>query len=203
MEEEDYKLAANRMSQPGTFNLAERIAGRNLPTDQVTIYLNEQLGWDLEVLKSKLNDAVQKKDILELERKIEKVTKELAACAYVFTVQGMTNETYDEIVDKTDEQYPEEFDENVNALTGVKVRTPIENAERLDLFNRLLMEASLVKVVDPDGNVDEDLDLAKVTFISRQAPWAAVVKLRTKIAELRMTTAWMDEIQNEDFSQRP
>src|ERR1043165_2698208 len=99
---------ADEQSQPGTFNLIERLQGRGMPTEDVDIYLDEKLGWDLVRLEEKHTLAKKDAEAKELEAKIEKVKRQLQSSRYVFTLQGMSNERYDELIDEVTELRSEE-----------------------------------------------------------------------------------------------
>jgi hypothetical protein len=199
----DAQTIAEAASQPGSFNIVERLLGRGMPTEDVTIYLDEKLAWDLLRLEAKHNSARKDKEAVEIEKKIERVKKELAKSAYVFTITGITNEAYDALVDQVLEQHPYEYEESINPLTGEKVRTIVQNDERDKLFNTVFMAASIDKITDPDGNVDDQVTPATAAQIKNLAPLDGIRRITEMMTEMRMAVKWMDEIENEDFSPRP
>jgi hypothetical protein len=199
----DPKDIAVEQSKPGNFSLIERLQNRNLPEEDVDVYLDERLGWDLIRLEEKHADAKKDAEARALEAKIEKVRKQLQESRYVFTLRGMSSERYDEIIDEVTEQYPFEYEENVNPLTGQRTKVEIPNEDRDQLFNTLFLAETIVKVQDPDGNVDESIDAAAVELIKRLAPLDAVRRITNLATRMRMAVEWMDVIQDEDFSPKP
>ncbi len=199
----DPKDIAVEQSKPGNFSLIERLQNRNLPEEDVDVYLDERLGWDLIRLEEKHADAKKDAEARALEAKIEKVRKQLQESRYVFTLRGMSSERYDEIIDEVTEQYPFDYEENVNPLTGQRTKVEIPNEDRDQLFNTLFLAETIVKVQDPDGNVDESIDAAAVEFIKRLAPLDAVRRITNLATRMRMAVEWMDVIQDEDFSPKP
>lgn len=199
----DPQAIANDMSQRATFNFLERLQGRNLPEEDVTIYLDEKLGWDLVRLEEKYNDAKKPSETAEIEKKIERVKKQLADSAYIFTLRGMTNERYDELVDQVLEQFPYEYEEIVNPLTGIKNKIELPNEERDALFNTIFLGESLAKITAPDGAVDENITEAYAAQLKKQAPLDAIRRITELAGRMRMAVQWMDAVQDEDFSPRP
>lgn len=199
----DPKDIAVEQSKPGNFSLIERLQNRNLPEEDVDVYLDERLGWDLIRLEEKHADAKKDAEARALEAKIEKVRKQLQESRYVFTLRGMSSERYDEIIDEVTEQYPFDYEETVNPLTGQRTKVEIPNEDRDQLFNTLFLAETIVKVQDPDGNVDESIDAAAVEFIKRLAPLDAVRRITNLATRMRMAVEWMDVIQDEDFSPKP
>lgn len=198
----DPQTVATEMSKPETFNFLERLQGRGMPEEDVTIYLNEKLGWDLLRLEEKHANARKNADAVEIEAKIKRVKAQLADSAYIFTLRGMTNERYDELVDQAFEQHPQEYEEVVNPLTGVKNKVEIPNDERDALFNTLLLAETIVKITDPDGAVDENITDAYAANLKKFAPLDAIRRITELATRMRMAAQWMDAVQDEDFSPR-
>ena len=194
---------AAEMSKPGTFNLIERLQNRNMPEEDVDVYLDERLGFKLVQLEEAYNEAKTDDAANAILNKIDAVREELKASRYIFTMRGMSNETYDAIVDEVNEQIPEEFDEVTNPYTQQVVKVAKPNDERVSLYNTLFLAESLVKVTDPDGNVDDDITPEKVVLIKRLAPVDAIRMLLVLAEKMRMTAEWMEAIQDEDFSPKP
>lgn len=199
----DPQTTATEMSQRGTFNFLERLQGRNLPEEDVTVYLDEKLGWDLVRLEEKHNNTRRDADAREIEAKIKRVKEQLADSAYVFTLRGMTNERYDEIVDQVLEQYPYEYEEVHNPLTGVNQKIEKPSQERDSLFNTLMLAEAIVKIADPDGAVDENITEVTAAQLKKLAPLDAIRRITELATRMRMAVEWMDVIQDEDFSPRP
>lgn len=199
----DPQTVATEMTQQGTFNLIERLQGRNMPEEDMTIYLDEGLAWDLFQLETKHSNAKRKEEVEEIEAKLKRVRAKLAESAYIFTLRGMTNERYDELVDQTLEQFPYEYEENTNPLTGIKAKNIIPNDERDALFNTLFLAEAIAKVTDPDGNVDENITADTVVFIKKLAPLDGIRMITELATRMRLAVEWMDAVQDEDFSLRP
>jgi hypothetical protein len=203
MTEFDAERVANDMSKPGKFNLVERLQNRGMPTEDVDVYLDEKNGWNLLRLEEKHNEAKKKEELAEIEAAIARVKRALADSKYVFTLQGVSNERYDELIKQAEDAYPVEYEEHVNPLTAEKIKTPIDNEDRDRLFNNIFLADVITKVTDPDGGVDDEITVESVEFIKRLAPLDAIARITRLAFQMRMATAWMDSVQDEDFSPRP
>lgn len=187
-------------STPGKFNFIERLKGRNLPREDVTIYLDEEAGYALGLLEELIAD--EKKDspkLKELEAQRAAAKQAVADSGYVLTITGMTNERYDELVERAEESFPVEYETINNPLTGEKWKKRLDSDDRDALFNDLFLAESIAKVTDPDGDVDDDITPEFVVQFRNLAPLDGIRRVVAKAFKMRMASEWMDEIQNEDF----
>src|SRR6185312_1459698 len=90
------ELAAE-VRAPGKFSFIERLRGRNYAKDDVTIYLNEELAYELQALKITYENTPKLSlDKLEfLESEIARVKEALKPDAIKFYMHGISNEEYD------------------------------------------------------------------------------------------------------------
>lgn len=197
------KAKAESMTNPGTFSIAERLSNRGLPEEDVPVYLDEKAGWELIRLEEKHADAASDEEAVEIEAKMAKVRAKLASSRYLFTVRGMTNETYDKLIDQVEEEYPKEFTEEFNPLTGGKSKVLIPNEGRDERFNLLFLAESIAKITDPDGAVDSNIDDVAMAFIRNQAPLDALDRIMRMATRMRMASEWMEQLEDEDFSPKP
>lgn len=199
----DAQAIAEAQSKPGTFNLIERLQGRNLPTEDIDIYLDERLAYDLLRLEEKHADAKKDEEAKAIEAKIAKVKKALQESRYVFTIVGLTNEQFEDLTKELDETHPEKFTEELNPLTSERVRTVQPNPERDRLWSTMYLAAIIEKVVDPDGNVDDDINRPKAGFLLDLLPLDGLRRINEAGAKMRLAVEWMDQVQDEDFSPTP
>lgn len=195
----DPREIAEEQSKPGKFSLIDRLQNRGLPSEDVDIYLDEKLGWDLIRLEEKHNSAKKDSEVREIEAKIKRVRRELQDSRYVFRVQGMTSERYDELIEKAYTSHPKEEAEQLNPLTGEKTMVEVPSEERDKLLNHLILEESIVSVTDPDGNVDDNITLETVAFLAKLGPLDGLRRISELAFRMRMAVEWMDVLQDEDF----
>lgn len=194
---------ATEMSKPGKFSLIERLQNRNMPTEDVDVYFDEKLGWDLMRLEEKLANTKKHDEANAINDKIKRVKAELEKSKYVFTLQGVDNERYDAIIAESEESFPNEYEESANPLTGQKTKVLIENEERDALFNTLFLAECITKVTDPDGGYDDEIGPEVVSWIKKRAPLDGIRRITELAFRMRMAASWMDGMQDEDFSPRP
>lgn len=195
----DHQEVANEASKPGVFNLIERIQGRNLPTETVDIYMDEQAAYR----RQRLNEAIMSEGDPEkaaaLEDELDELTKKVLASKLTFTLQAITNEKNDELVDQAREEFPVEYEDSLNPMTMRKIRTELPSEKREEFYNRLFLAACIVKVSDADGNEDEDITFEKADVLFSAAPLDGIRRVLKLANDMRMVGEWMDQIQNADF----
>lgn len=213
---EHAKAAATDASKKGTFSFLDRVTGRNYPTDEVAIYLDEAAGYrigeieaelvDARELQSKLVKTTDKAAKAEVTKEIAKLEEQLVAnkaeaekSRFVFHLQGISTEAYDKLVDMAQAEFPLEYRETRNPLTFALEREVIDNEQREIYFRTLLWSAFIQRVVDGEGNEDADITQVWVARVMGLIPVIGQIKIQQGIEKLRMTTNWMDQIQGEDF----
>ena len=87
--------------------------------------------------------------------------------------------------------------------TKSREREVVESEAREQLFRNLLWAKYIESVTDHEGNVDDDITPELVAVFCLRAPIMAPIKVSEAVEKLRMTTAWMDELQGADFFPKP
>lgn len=186
-------------SKPGNFNFLDRLVGRNYPTEEVVVYIDEAEGYEIEKIEKLLSISKDPGKRERLEAALAEHRAKAEPSRFVFHLQGISTEEYDSLVDAAEEAYPYEYREGRNPLTFEPERTVIESTERDTFFRTALWAKFIRKVEDPDGNVDDNITPAWVARVSGLLPVMASLKIAKAVEALRMTTDWMDKIQGEDF----
>lgn len=208
--------AATNASKKGTFSFLDRVTGRNYPTDEVVVYLDEAAGYrigeieaelvDARELQAKLTKTTDKAAKAEVTKEIAKLEEQLVAnkaeaekSRFVFHLEGISTDAYDQLVDEAQAQFPLEYRETRNPLTFALEREVIDNEQREIYFRTLLWSRFIKRVVDPEGNVDAEITQVWVARVMGLIPVMGQIRIQQGIEKLRMTTGWMDQIQGEDF----
>lgn len=197
---------AEAASQPGTFSFVDRLLGRNYPTTSVNMYLDEQAAFDRQSLsfEAEAFKLRNKEQNLELVAKIDELDRQLNANKYVITLQGFPPEEYDALVLECEEQYPPKYEETTNPFSGEKKRTKVETEEFFQLLWSKLWAKSIVKITAPDGAVDaSELEVGTAAKVRNNFPIDARRKVDLAIQELRLTSEWIDSVQDEGFLVTP
>lgn len=213
---ENPREAALEASKEGTFSFLDRALGRNYPTDEVVVYLDEAAAYRRNKLAEKIMEetyllkgddpakAKQRgKSITILQNKLDEMDKEISESRVTFHLEGIPSEKYDEIVDLSIEQFPLEYIESRNPITMKLEREPKPNEDRETLFRTHLWSAFVRKITDESGAVDENHSPEYMGRIMGVMPIVGAAHVQRAIENLRMTTDWMDQIQGDDFFQKP
>lgn len=190
--------------EPGRFSFIERLQGRAYAQDEVTIYLNEALAYDLEALKITYENTptLSADKITFLENEIARVKEELKPDAIKFYLHGISSKQYNDIVDDAKEQFPYEYETVQNIFTGKNEKEVIQTKERTDYFLAQYWLACIDHLEDSEGNVDE-LTVESIKAIRDFAPIAAVAEIQNTLDKLRLATNWIEGIEDEDFLAKP
>ena len=190
---------AREASEPGKFNFLDRLANRNYPEEHVTVYLDEAAGLKLKELLAQHADAEDGEAAVAIEEKMTAVYERLEASRYTVNLMGISVEEYDAVIDLGLESYPVEYEESVTPLTFQKVKTPLPSEERETLIRTVLWSKFIRSVEDVDGNMDDAITPEWVAVFLNNLPIMGQMRIKDAVETLRMTTDWMDAIQDEDF----
>lgn len=195
----DPKAVAEEHSKPGAFSFIDRVLGRNYPTKGVEIYLDEAAGHKIQELLIERASTVDADEIDRLDSDLALWRKKAAESRYIVNMEGIPVEEYDKVVDDANEQFPVEYKESRHPLTMELERTPIENDDRETYFRTQLWAKFIRSVEDHEGNVDSDITPQFVAVMSRALPVVAMIRIQAALEELRMTSDWMNALQDDDF----
>lgn len=208
------KAAAVEASKPGKFNFIDRVVGRNYPTEEVVVYLDERAGYEIDkawVELARADDQIKavgedevllkdaRKNRAQVAEQIEALAEAAAQSRFVFHLEGISTREYDKVVDQAREFFPLEYRETRNPITFAPERTVIASEER-EIFFRTAMWAKVIRrVVDPNGHVDDEITPEWIGQVNDLLPAMAQQAIQDGVDALRMTTDWMDRLQAEDF----
>lgn len=196
---EEAKAIAVEHSKPGNFSFVERLSGRNYPTEQLDVYLDEAAGYKLMKLELELIAARDANQAELIEKQIDYLREKAQDSRYTIHLEGISTEEYDAVVGKAQAEYPIEYRESRNPLTLAAERFAVENDDR-DHYFRIHSWAKFIrKIEDAKGNVDENITPELTASILNALPLAGLGRLQVAIDKLRMVTDWMDKLQGDDF----
>lgn len=198
--------AAQASITPGAFSFMDRLLGRNYPVSVVKVYLDEQSAFERTrlALKAEAYKVRNAQANVELEKQIEEIDKRLQEAKYEIHLQGFPPEEYDKLIDEVNEQYPPEYEENLNPISGERIKKEIPNEDRMNLLHAKLWAKSIKRVVAPTGEVDEiAMDAGTAARMRENFLIDGRRKIDTRIQEMRLGSAWMDQVQDESFLATP
>ena len=205
MAEKSIEEIVEEAKKPGTFNILDALQDRAYPREQVTIYLNEQLAYDAAQLQEEI-DELSKSKSLEVQDEIDELIKnrdelieKLESEKYIFTIVGISEGIREDLMNESAEDYPLEYKEIKNPLTGENIREEVENKERDRIFTNLLWVNQIEKIENSNGDVQNKITLKDVEALRRQLPIAGIGAITQAIEKLRVATAVFMMTVNEDF----
>lgn len=200
------ELVTESMSQ-GKFSIINVLKDRAYPSEEVTVYINEDVAYNASKLQEKIDALDGKFKISEQEKeklkalrvKRTQFMRELESSKYVFSMQGISEGKREELLTIATDKFPVEYDETKNSLTGEVTKKEIENKDRDRLFTTLLWREHIKKITAPDGSVQEQISAEDVMALRNGLPIAGVGSLNEVIEKLRVSTALFMYKVDEDF----
>lgn len=196
---EEAKAIATEASKEENFNFLDRLAGREYPTEEVEIYIDERAGYLIQKLEQQAANERDPEQADILHKQIEHNREKAAASRYIIHLESIPVEEYDACVDKAMEEFPLEYSESRNPLTFAPEKVVKENPDREQFFRTLLWSKFIRKVVGPNGGEDSNITAEWCAYFMAHAPIVASVKVHDAVEKLRMVSDWMDRIQTDDF----
>jgi hypothetical protein len=214
MSENTVEEIVTEMKSPGKFKILDVIKDRSFPTEDVDIFIDEQMAYaaaSIDASIKKLNDEADKsvnqaKELKEITEKRdalisqrEEMVKQIGGNCYKFTITGISEGTRQDLLKLAMDKYPMKYNVDTNAFTGEKAREEIDDPDRNTLFTELLWQKHILKITAPDGSVQDGVSLEDVSELRRSLPIAATGKLTDAIEKIRTATAIFMFSADEDF----
>lgn len=208
----------------GTFSFAEVVQGRGYPQDTVVLYQDEATAYErVKYLDSVLEargdnshemliagakqDSAKRAaykraidDDPEVAAKIAEFDAKLAASAYTFHIQGLSEDIEKTLLDKARAEFPPEFERWKNPMNGKPEKQELPSPERDRYFTNLVWSAHITKIVNPKGQTDVAPGLPAAEAI-RKMPSAMQLKFNQAINKLSVASAAFESAaESPDFS---
>jgi hypothetical protein len=210
------KTAAESAVARERFNFALAVQDRAYPEIQVPIYLDEaaareyiSLSQQREAIEAKIIKATAQgagkvaeplaEEAARLEERIDAIRARLEDSGLVVTVRGISGECVEELRLAAYEAFPVEHEEHVSPITGVTTKTEKPQPKRDEYFATLSRHAHIVKVVAPDGAVDDGFSVDEFAATWVKLPIVARVKLDEAINETVVAVDYYKELVNPVF----
>ena len=160
-----------------TFDLLGVLSGRDYPTHEVDIYLNEALGFELFQVEQKRRDAsLPEGGRAKLDEEFRGLMARAEKEKFTVRMKAVPEQVRMDIVQKLEEEYPEKKD-----FMG----KPQENLEKDTEFTKRMWRAYIQAVVDPSGAV-ATVGEEEVNALYANAPSTAHDTINTGLAELQI-----------------
>ena len=187
--EETLKLV-QEAQKPGVFNLADVIKGRGYPQKDVSVYIDGAAAFELVELEDKMKAlAEDSAEYKELEEKAEELAKVVQVSKLTFTMRGVGQG----IVERISEQADEKFGKDSENTGDV-------NTDWFKYYITSLVASNIIRVTDPEGNVDETLlDYDSMSEIRDNIPADAWGVLVNTMQKLTLATGYFKGLTDAGF----
>jgi hypothetical protein len=187
--EETLKLV-QEAQKPGVFNLADVIKGRGYPQKDVSVYIDGAAAFELVELEDKMKAlAEDSAEYKELEEKAEELAKVVQASKLTFTMRGVGQG----VVERVSEQADEKFGKDSENTGDV-------NTDWFKYYITSLVASNIIRVTDPEGNVDETLlDYDSMSEIRDNIPADAWGVLVNTMQKLTLATGYFKGLTDAGF----
>lgn len=167
---------------PKTLDLIGVLSGRDYPTLDIEVYFNETLGFEIGQLQDEISSSEARGDeaaLAELDKKKADLLSQYENEKYVVTLQAIPEKVRRRIMEKIQEDFPEETD-----LLG----RPKPNPGADTAFAEEMWKSYLRTVTSPDGT-SKVVDEADITALLNDAPALAQEAITRGIADLQTRSA--------------
>jgi hypothetical protein len=181
------------------FSFLDALAGREYPTQDVEIFLNEGAAHKIDRLEKDHTEAWDTEQANLIQNQIDALREKAQASRFIIHLTGIPVDEYDALVDLATEQFPLEYTESRNPLTFALEREVKNNPQREMFFRTHLWAKCITSVSAPGGEVDDNITPEWAATLLGKAPIMALGRIEIAMEELRMVSDWMDRLENEDF----
>lgn len=198
--------------KPGKFSIIAALKDRAYPSDEVSVYLDEDVAYraanvkenieslEAEDAKSGYKLSTDKaKELSDAKSNLASMMEKLSESKYIFTITGISEGKRDSLYKDSVEKYAIEYKEDKNPFSGEVVRVEVENTERDRYFTNLIWKEYISKISDPNGNLQENLKLEDVVALRDSLPISAQGKINQAVEKIRNSTALFMYTVDEDF----
>lgn len=196
---DEVKEVVEAAKAPGTFNIVNLLRERAYPEQSVTVYVDEALAYAGSEIDERIAVTKDDAEVEELNNKRDEIIEQLKKSGVTFHIKGIAESRRNDLLKQAKKKYPIEYTREANPLTGDFVREEKPSPERDELFTDLLWQASIIRIEDAEGNVQETIGFTDVSNMRSMLPLASTARVTEAIEKLRVATAvFMHEV-NEDF----
>lgn len=166
----------------GKFNLAEVVKGRGFPEDVIDIYLDVESAYELSKLNSELVTITDLDEAAPLEARAAELADKIVKSKLTFHLRGVSQKVVEIIEAKAKADRSDEDDNYI-----------------LEYFSRLIA-ASIVKVVDADGNEDDHVfEFGEIDELRGMLPSESWERLVATVQKLTLASGYFRGLTDAGF----
>lgn len=163
---------------PKTFDLIGAISGRDYPTLDVEVYIDEATGFAI----NKANEALRTLEILgkedemkEVQEQLDSLVEKSASSKIVLTLKGIPERVRRSILSKVEEDFP-----STSNMLGI----PEPNPQADEAYTLAMWEAYIQKFTAPDGS-ENPVTKGEIQAIYDELPDTVHKQISDSIEKLR------------------
>lgn len=184
---------------PGTFDIADLFTGKVYPKEVVTVFLDEDAAYQINVNSKEITKAVVREDtqaLKELEEKHHDLVRRAASSKVTFHLTGVSRDERQNVLSKTLEEYPQQYN-----LMGQPI--PDTKANEVHANRRWALHTE--RIVRADGSTIVAPDEHAIKVFRGHAPDPVVEEIETAILELSqgVKSGFETLAQETDFLSQP
>lgn len=209
--EDDVEAEVNPLSQE-SFSFFDVLAERTYPKDTVTLYMDEQAGYDLIRLSVESDEvdgepedeeeqiALDKK-VTEFQERLSSLQKRIANSAFTLHLTGVSNDRLGEVQGVVDKEFRPKKIQRKNAQGRIEKYLPeSEKMAYAHYFSAVVNSLYIERIEQHStGRVMVAPGVDEVAELLRKAPRHELAKLQTKIAELDVNSSQYENSIDEGF----
>jgi len=207
------------------FRFLDAIQGRSYAEVEVPVYLDEvavlplveldeeigQVNLKIDQLATQVASGIKsaskaadelpklQEELASLEAKRAPLVEKIQSGKYIITVRGFDKKLSEAALETSKAEYPIEYDEYFNPVTGKREKTEVVNAARNRLYTNLLWQLHIVKIAAPDGQYETSPALETVAALRTALPDASRFHLEQAIDKVKLSVDWYDGLADEVF----
>lgn len=189
-----------------TFSFFEVLSEIAYPTDEVTLYMNENAARKFQKLAAELDDPETTAERTEaIYPEIQKVSQEVRDSAYVFHLRGVSDDRLTDVKTLADKEFKDKRKQRKVASGGLESYLPeSEQMAYAKYFSAVLISLHVEQVVESrTGRIMTAPDANEIAFLMDKAPTHEKGKLHTAIESLKVSASEFERSIDEGFLAKP
>ena len=216
-DEQEITESVAKAKAPGTFNIIDVLQGRGYPKSVVEVYMDESAMYEISLLKEKIEELdnlvgkkaeteKQKSEREELFAELDSHNQKLNSSKFYIHLMGISEGKREELYRQAAKKYPVEYEiqNNISSLiSGDSQKIEKDSPERDALFTDYLWQSHIKKIVNVDGDEQNEFAYSTIRTMRETFPLNAMIKINEAIEKLRAATALFTIETGEDFLAKP
>ena len=198
-DDKDIQEIVEALQAPETFDFIAVLNGRDYPTDEVTIYLDEATAYAIGELSASKLRLTEEADMDVADKQLADLKTKLLKSAYVFKLTGISLELRELLSESAKAKFKSEYETSRNFVTGQVEKFEKPNPERNQFLGLSVFQAHVEQIVSPDGKVITAPEVGIIDAFLKKAPESQVEKFIIAVNKLQVASQAFETATDEDF----